>query len=43
MSLRKYTQAGQHVRNAREAMDKLLDAGDGLAAAGIGIPFWPPP
>src|SRR5262245_1658965 len=43
MSQRKYTQAGQHVRNAREAMDKLLDVGDRLAAAKIGIPFWPPP
>jgi ferritin-like protein len=43
MSLRNYAEAGQHVLQARAAMAKLLDAGDRLAAAGIGIPFWPPP
>ena len=41
MSLRKYAEAGQHVLQARAAMAKLLDVGDRLAAAGIGIPFWP--
>jgi hypothetical protein len=43
MSLRKYAGAGQHIPAARAAMAKLLEVADRLAAAGIGMPFWPSP
>lgn len=40
LSTHGYAAAGHGVGSARAAMTKLLTVGDGLAAKGIGIPFW---
>ena len=41
LSLGQFAEAAQSLADARNAMNRLVDEGERLAADGVGIPFWP--